>query len=397
MKKIAAIIWKNFRVRFTSLTDWLFFLVLPVIFTLALSAVSFGSTDNRVRVLVVDQAQSPLSSALIDTLSQSGTVRVDLQPLDEAEDQFQAREAAAMLVIPAGFSQDNLQTGSLQLELRKQPNNTNALIAEQTVLALIHRTGAVVDIAENSTAQAEALRAFGSEADRQAWFASTLAQAQTLLADAPARISETWGSTPDQIDYHPAANTSAGQIVTWVFIPLFMISAVFTAERQTGTLRRIMVTPTRKAVYLLGILLGEMLAALLQMLILMVLGALVLKLDWGRDPAAVALIMLSSVLAAAALGTTLGAFVKTASQAQGLSIMLGMVMALLGGCWYPIELFPQVVRDAVKVLPTSWAMQGMLDILVRGKDFIGVLPVGGVLLAFAAVFFTIGIARFRYE
>jgi ABC-2 type transport system permease protein len=77
--------------------------------------------------------------------------------------------------------------------------------------------------------------------------------------------------------------------------------------------------------------------------------------------------------------------------------MLGMVMALLGGCWYPIELFPAFVQTAVKILPTSWAMQGMLDIVLRGQDLGGVLPEAGVLLGFAALFFGIGVWRFRYE
>lgn len=68
-----------------------------------------------------------------------------------------------------------------------------------------------------------------------------------------------------------------------------------------------------------------------------------------------------------------------------------MVMALLDGCWYPIELFPEVVRNIVKILPTTWAMQGMLDILLRGQGVAGILPEAGVLLGFAAVFFTIGV------
>ncbi len=74
-----------------------------------------------------------------------------------------------------------------------------------------------------------------------------------------------------------------------------------------------------------------------------------------------------------------------------------MVMALLGGCWYPIELFPQVVRSIVKVLPTTWPMQGMLDILLRGQGLVGILPAAGILLGFAALFFVIGIWRFKYE
>jgi len=133
------------------------------------------------------------------------------------------------------------------------------------------------------------------------------------------------------------------------------------------------------------------------MVILMTFGALVMKVHWADNPAPLAVMMTASALAAAALGTMLGTFVKTESQASGLSIMLGMVMALLGGCWYPIEFFPEVVRNIVKILPTTWAMQGMLDILLRGQGVIGILPVTGVLLGFAAVFFMIGIWRFKYE
>jgi ABC-2 type transport system permease protein len=77
--------------------------------------------------------------------------------------------------------------------------------------------------------------------------------------------------------------------------------------------------------------------------------------------------------------------------------MLGMVMALLGGCWYPIELFPQFVRNVVKIFPTTWAMQGMLDIVLRGRSISAVLPSAGVLLIFAFVFFVVGIWRFKYE
>jgi ABC-2 type transport system permease protein len=133
------------------------------------------------------------------------------------------------------------------------------------------------------------------------------------------------------------------------------------------------------------------------MLLLITFGILVMKLNWGSQPLALAVMMVTSVLAAAALGTTLGTFVKTESQASGVSIMTGMVMALLGGCWYPLELFPQTVQNVVKILPTTWAMRGLLDIVLRGQGLTAILPVAGILVGFAAVFFTIGVARFRFE
>jgi ABC-2 type transport system permease protein len=112
---------------------------------------------------------------------------------------------------------------------------------------------------------------------------------------------------------------------------------------------------------------------------------------------ALAVVLVAFALAAVALGTMLGTFLKTESQASGLSIMLGMSMALLGGCWYPIELFPEAVRSVVRVLPTTWAMQDLTEPSLRGAGLMDILPEAGVLLAFAGVYFAIGVWRFRYE
>jgi ABC-2 type transport system permease protein len=172
---------------------------------------------------------------------------------------------------------------------------------------------------------------------------------------------------------------------------------MFAYERQRGTLRRILTTPTHKATYLFGTIFGQVLTALVQMSLLVGFGILVMKLNWGRDPAGLAVMLVTSALAAAALGTTLGTFVKTEGQASVLSILSGMVLALLGGCWYPLELFPRVVQHIVKILPTTWAMQGMLDLVLRGQGLTAILPVAGILLGFAAIFFTLGIWRFKYE
>jgi ABC-2 type transport system permease protein len=186
-------------------------------------------------------------------------------------------------------------------------------------------------------------------------------------------------------------------LITWVFVPLFGISALFAYERQQGTLRRLLTTPSHKATFLLGTITGQVLMALGQMLLLVGFGILVMKLGWGREPLALFVILLASALAAAAFGTAMGTFIKTESQASGLSIMFGMVFALMGGCWYPLELFPPAIQNVVKVLPTTWAMQGMLDLVLRGKGLIDILPEAGVLLGFAAIFLTVGVWRFKYE
>ena len=70
---------------------------------------------------------------------------------------------------------------------------------------------------------------------------------------------------------------------------------------------------------------------------------------------------------------------------------------VLGGCWYPLELFPALVQNIVKILPTTWAMQGLLDLILRNGGLMQILPEAGVLLGFAAIFFSVCVMRCRYE
>jgi ABC-2 type transport system permease protein len=98
-----------------------------------------------------------------------------------------------------------------------------------------------------------------------------------------------------------------------------------------------------------------------------------MKLNWGREPLALFVLLFASALAAAAFGTTLGTFIKTAGQAVGLSVMFGMLFAMMGGCMYPLELFPPAIQNAVRILPTTWAMEGMrLPVHFSGRDNRGV-------------------------
>ena len=399
MNKIFAIAWKDAIVRFSSSSEFLFFIILPLIFTFLLA----GGTpradggDQRIRLVVVDQANTVISQNIIVELENSTAVRPDPLPLDEAISQFDARRAAVVLILPAGLDLQAIQNGTAQVDLRQQPNNLNATVAERAVTTAIRRVGSAVNAANNAVKEAEVNGSFASEAERRAYFDDSLKLAQSMQTDAPERVTVIQGSTPDKVDYDPRANASAGQLVTWVFIPLFGLSALFAYERQQGTLRRILTTPTTKATYLIGTIAGQVLMALVQMSLLLLFGAYVMKLNWGRDPLALLVVLTCAALAAGAIGTTMGTFIKTESQASGLSIMLGMVMALMGGCWYPLEMFPAVVQTIVKVLPTTWAMQGLLTLVLRGGGLPEILPAAGVLLGFAVIFFSIGVMRFRYE
>ena len=396
MRKLFAIMLKDTLIRFTSPVEWLFFLILPMIFMVLIGGSTGAPADQRVKIYFVDEARSPLSATLLSEMEESTSVHAVIQERAAALSEFEERKVAAVLIVPENFTSQTLQQNNAELELHLLPNMMDAVIAQQAVHAVLGRVSSSMDIANTSVTQAEKIAQFKDFTARQAFFESSLEQARHLQDEAPVRLTEVVGLTPDQIEYDPRLNSSAGQMLTWVFIPLIGLSAMFAYERQKGTLRRLLTTPTRKTTYLFGTILGQVLTALLQLAILILFSALVLKVQWG-NLLALALVLVAFTICASALGTMVGTLVKSEGQANGISILIGMVMAMMGGCWYPIELFPQVVRTAAKVLPTTWAMQGTLDVALRGQPVSGITLEVLVLLGFALVFYVIGVWRFKYE
>ncbi len=399
MKKIFAIAWKDAIVRFASSSELLFFIILPLVFTFLVAGgtPSGAPTNNRTRLVVVDQANNSISQEIIAELEKSTAAYPDVLSLGDAEADFDARRTDAILIIPSGLDLASIQNGIAELEFRQQPNNMDASIAKRAAQTAIRSVSSSINAANTALDQAKAKGTFESSEAEQAYFDDALKLAKDMQADAPERITVIEGNTTEDVEYDPRANSSAGQMVTWVFIPLFGISALFAYERQQGTLRRLLTTPTTKAVFLLGTISGQVVMALVQMTLLILFGMFALDLNWGREPFALFVLLTCAALAAGAIGTAMGTFVKTEGQASGLSIMVGMVMALLGGCWYPLELFPAAVQNIVKILPTTWAMQGLIDLLLRNAGLSGILLESGVLLGFAALFLSIGVMRFRYE
>ena len=73
------------------------------------------------------------------------------------------------------------------------------------------------------------------------------------------------------------------------------------------------------------------------------------------------------------------------------------LLAPLGGAWVPLEITPPAFQTFAQIFPTTWAMRGFSDVIVRGQGPEGVLLECGILLGFAALFFGLGIWRFKYE
>lgn len=103
------------------------------------------------------------------------------------------------------------------------------------------------------------------------------------------------------------------------------------------------------------------------------------------------------VLAFIAIGMLIGAWAKTQEAAQGVTQMVVLPMAFLGGSFFPIDSAPKWLRVVTEVFPLRHLNEGMLKVMARGAGPASVLPEMGILLTFALVATVLAIRVFRWE
>ncbi len=401
MSRWLAIAWNHIRIEFEDRSTIVFFLILPLLFTVivgsALSGSSAASGDSRPAVAVVDLDRSALSQDFAQALQASKVMRVEALSQAEADRAWEDNKAIGVLVIPVGFQAAALNSQPIDLNL-KAANDNRSLAVEQETRAIMEQTGGAIVAAQAAVTEAERIKPFVDEQAKRAYFNAGLKTAQNLLKNPPARLEATQSPATETVQAGEGfAQSSPGQLVTWVMTTLFGVAGFLVYERINGTARRLAVMPIRNSAILGGNFAGRFALGAVQMILMVAFGALVLSVPYGNDPLALVVVLITFGLAGTAFGLLLGTFARTMSQAGGLSILFAMLFAALGGCWWPLEITPPIYQTLVKVLPSTWAMQGLTDIIVYGKSLNEVWVNAVVLLIFAAIYFVIGVRRLRLD
>ena len=152
-----------------------------------------------------------------------------------------------------------------------------------------------------------------------------------------------------------ARPSTTGPSYTLFFVMMFLMMSAkdLVTERQDRTLARLMVSRATALDLVLGFFLGGMALGLLQAAILLVLNSLAFGIDYGDSPLGLALTVLLFAGVSSAGSVLLGSVARTGGQADGLGMAVTMVMAAVGGLWWPLEVVPASCRRPGRALPTG--------------------------------------------
>lgn len=172
---------------------------------------------------------------------------------------------------------------------------------------------------------------------------------------------------------------------------------VLLAERKSRALQRMVTTSLQRWQILAGHGLGMLVLTLLQVLLLVVFGQLVLGVAYFRAPLATLLVSLAIGLWIAGMGLLIGLLAKDDSQVVLFALLAMFILSALGRTWFPLDLAGGTFSAIGSTLPSTQAMAGYQNILIRGLGLGSVVSPVLALPGWALGFGLLAVWRFRRE
>jgi len=380
--KVLAIALTNLRRTFRIRTNFFFTFVFPMLLILILGA-TFGGSANP-RLGVVAHGSGPLDTALLKQLDATPRLHVvRIGTTSALLAQVARGQLSAGLVVPVNYDASITGGENVALSYVARRDQSSEQLAE-TVGGAVAKQATLLGAARFAVA-ARAVSNF------PAGLAAAAAESTTVPA---VTVSETFAGTT-----HLSATLGQFDQSAWTELLLFLFLTSLTGAlglietRRLGVSRRMLATPTSALAVIAGETLSRVLNGIIQSFVIITGSALLFGVRWGQ-PVGVAAIVALFVLVSSGAGILLGTLFRNEQQVLGVSLLVGLGLAALGGCMVPLEVFSSTMRHIAHLTPHAWANDAFAK-LATGGSITGIGAQLGVLGAFAVVLLASATWRLR--
>jgi ABC-2 type transport system permease protein len=343
---------------------WLF--VVPFAFVYFIGSANNGPGDpyNRKPPVLIENADTNfLSRIFLDELSSQKMWLLD--PTN--------RETAARVIrIPADFTGKILRQEQSKVEFLRRDDSGEAdaaLIEVRLLRALIAMNGHILEVATATNSDGmlteKKLRAI-------------------MAAPDPVSLNASFaGRKPVPSGF---SFSLPGILVMYLMMNLLIFGgATVSAERRNGVIKRLMVFPVTHFEIVTGKIYGLMLLGVVQIVFFLAVGKFLLHVNLGANLPAVTLTLILFAWVAGSLGVLVGSLIAAPDRVNGICVLASLLMAAMGGCWWPLEIGPPVMKTIALCTPTGWALEALHQLISFGSGLAAVLVPLAVLLVFGTV------------
>ncbi len=407
-KQILFMAQKDLRIFATDRTSLFFFIVFPFMFIILFNFLlgNVGAADSRQQLHVATlEGPGSLSYQILGAMATAnGTELPPGQPaiiwdkdVTAARQRVEDGDLGGYLLFPADFTAAINAGSGANLTVVANADNPNAEAALNGLAQAIASQMATdrVTIAASVSLLVQSGQLSQADIDQ-----AVQQMLDTLLAQGQSGTPQTFITYATR-NYGNVEGTNAaefvipGYLVMFVFFAAAITAEQIVRERTNHTLERLLTTSVPRQAVLWGIFTGIFAKGLVQIIIFWTVGILAFHVDLGIAPAGVIILSLLMVLMSSAFALMLATLVKTRRSAGALANITSLILAPLGGCWWPLFLYPQWLQTIAKITPHAWATDGFNRLMLYGSDFSSAVPNMVALFVFAVIFGVIAVWRFR--
>lgn len=355
-----------------TLKDKMFFLwllVFPLLFAFIFGLAFPESSEGiqKVTLNVLDRDNSFLSKALLSELEDE---KYTTNILNSEEG-----KTIRTLIIPENFSSDIFEGKKVELILEKEADSN----IEASQAAYSHIVKGIIKILAN-------LASFTPKSEKELAEKYDEQRLERLVALRVERAGKL-RSIPAGFNHMIPATS----IMFILFTILMYGGIILLQERREGQLERISLSQASFSSIIAGKWLSRLFLGMLQIVILFLAGKILFKTYFGNSIPALFLVALFFCGTIAGMSIFLGSIIRKEEVLIVLNILIANLMAGLGGCWMPRELFPPGLKTASFIFPTTWAMDAFDKLIFFGYDLKSVSLNILILFLFSLVFFFLAV------
>ncbi|HQC21192.1 MAG TPA: ABC transporter permease [Anaerolineaceae bacterium] len=400
LRKLFFIALKDLRLIFRDPAGLVFMLLAPFALTIGMGALTgrfSGFTQfgiSQIPVAIVNQDSGELGKVLEDVFASDEIKQlIAAQPQSDptaARALVDEGKLAAVIIVPEGFSESIMSGESggevVRIEFYENPTHPTS-------------TGIVRSILESFLTQVEVGRVSGALIVNQLLSSGAIQLNQAAAIGAEVG-REVVGNSSGSINLITTTAEGSGvkfDILAYLAPGMAMLFLMYTVsfggrsllvESRTGTMARMLISPTNPGFILGGKGLGIFLTAAAQLLILIGGTSLLFHLSWG-DWRGVALLILAAAFGASGWGILMASVLKTPGQVAITGSAVALLFGVLGGSFFDLSVMPEWVRKVGMITPNSWANDGF-RILSMGGKFAAIQSNLIALLIMGAALYTLG-------
>ena len=178
--------------------------------------------------------------------------------------------------------------------------------------------------------------------------------------------------------------TAPAIIATLILFFGFLLTGIsFLRERSQGTLERLMAAPITRLDIVGGYLLGFLLFAMLQTLIIFFYMIYVLDINYQGELWQILVFQVLIGIGAVCLGTFLSVFARNEFQMMQFIPMIIVPQIFLCGLLWPVTQMPDYLQWLANILPLTYGVEGIRAMMIEGKGLLDIGKDVGVLAAYA--------------